>query len=219
MFCSCSYRLRCGPGDWVQIGSVNPLDKCPDGFMSENIGGAQVCWKKEAGCTSFFFGAGQDYTAVCGVAAGYAFGSPDAFSHIHSPNQTIDEAYVDGLSITYGNPRQHLFTYAVTVFENSCPCKGGPTGPAFIGSNFYCGENILAPGEQWESVWYTYPLWHATSGCSDYDVKCRNDFRPWFSVLTFNPTSNPIEIRSCHDYPYTDEALGINNMKIYIKVD
>ena len=88
-----------------------------------------MCWKKAAGCTSFSFEAGQDYTAVCSVAAAYIYHSLDAFGYIHSLSQTIDEAYVDGISITFGRPRQHLFTYAAATTLESCPCKGGPTGP------------------------------------------------------------------------------------------
>ena len=34
---SCSFticRCCCGPGDWVKIGSPNPLTSCPSGFTS-----------------------------------------------------------------------------------------------------------------------------------------------------------------------------------------
>ena len=213
----CSHRCKCGPGDWVKIGSLNPLDSCPSGFMSENIGGAQVCWKKEKGCTSFSFEAGQDYRAVCGVATAYAYGSPDAFG---SPDETIDEAYVDGISITYGSPRQHLFTYAAAYEFEKCPCKGGPTEPAFVNNNAYCGDKVLAPGEQWERKWYPNTvLWHAASDCSDDDITCRDDYRPWFSVETASSTSDAVEIRSCQDQAYDDEAIGIASMEIYIRVD
>ena len=219
-FCSCSHRCKCGPGDWVKIGSLNPLDSCPSGFMSENIGGAQVCWKEEAGCTSFSFEAGQDYRAVCGVATAYAYGSPDAFGYNHTPDETIDEAYVDGISITYGSPRQHLFTYAATMTLDACPCKGGKPGPVFVNNNTYCGDQALAPGENWERKWYTNTvLWHAASDCSDDDITCRDDYRPWFSVQTASSTSDAVEIRSCQDQAYNDEALGIASMEIYIRVD
>ena len=186
--------------------------------MSEDIGGAQVCWKKEAGCTSFSFEAGQDYTAVCGVAAGYAYNSPDTFGYTHSPSQTIDEAYVDGISITYGNPRQHLFTYAAAYTFDDCPCRGGATGPAFVEDNYYCGEQLLAEGENLQSKWYTNTiLWHAATDCIDLD--CRDDPRPWFSVETAGgPTSDPVEIRSCQDQSFSDEAVGIASLEIYIRV-
>ena len=51
---------------------------------------------------------------------------------------TIDGNYIDGLSITYGNPRQHIWTYATGAFDNGeirCPCDGtGGTTPSFVGT-------------------------------------------------------------------------------------
>ncbi len=45
------------------------------------------------------------------VFAVYLVGSPDAF---HGPMSSIDESYVDGLSITHGSPRQHVWTFAAS---------------------------------------------------------------------------------------------------------
>ena len=217
--CSCSHRCKCGPGNWVKIGSVNPLDSCPSGFTSTNIGGAQVCWKSSKGCTSFSFKPKQHYRAVCGAAAAYTYGSPDAFGYIHSSSETIDQAYVDGISITHGHPRQHLFTYAATVVWTSCPCKGGKSGPAFVGNNSYCGDQVLAPGQRWRRQWYPNTiLWHAASNCAA--PKCQNDFCPWFSVETAKgATSNPVEVCSCQDQVYRDEAIGIAHLEIYVRVN
>ena len=187
--------------------------------MSEDIGGPQVCWKKEAGCTSITFEAGQDYTAVCGVTEGYVYGSPDALGYTHSPSQTIDEAYVDGISITYGSPRKHLFTYVAGLTFDSCPCNGGNSGPSFIGDNYYCGDHVLDAGVGWQRQWYPNTvMWHATTDC--IELECRDDPRPWFSVETADgPTSDAVEVRSCQDQAYNDEAIGIASIEIYIRVD
>ena len=50
---------------------------------------------------------------VCGRIIGYQFGQPGAFvvGNINDP-QTIDGPYVDGVSLTYGNPQQHIWTFA-----------------------------------------------------------------------------------------------------------
>ena len=104
-----------------------------------------MCWKRTKGCTSFSFRPKQSYKAVCGAAAAYAYGSVDAFGYIHSSAETINQAYVDGISITHGVPRRHLFTYAAAVLLDECPCKGERLGPAFIGNNSYCGNQVLAP--------------------------------------------------------------------------
>ena len=178
-----------------------------------------MCWKRPNGCTSFSFRPKESYRAVCGTAAAYAYGSPDGFGYIHSTTETIDQAYVDGISITHGLPRRHLFTYAATLWWGNCPCKGERLGPAFVGNNSYCGEQVLAPEEKWKRKWYANnKLWQVATGCIDFD--CVNDFRPWFSVETTNgATSDPVEIRSCHDQDYPDEAIGIAHLEIYVRVD
>ena len=181
-----------------------------------------MCWKGSIGCTSITFtSGGQNYRAVCGVAEAYAYGSLDAFGYLHFSFQTINQAYVDGLSITHGSPRQHLFTYAAALTMGGCPCKGGRSPPSFVGNDFYCGDDVLAPGEDWQRKWYPETvLWHEATDCSDVDVTCRNDARPWFSVDTVGgPTSDDVEVRSCQDQTYLDERVGIAHLEIYIRVD
>ena len=60
---------------------------------------------------------------------------------------TIDDNYVDGVSITYGSaPRKHIWTYAAapydhkTTYYGDCPCKQNNTiiAPPFIGTDYYC---------------------------------------------------------------------------------
>ena len=179
-----------------------------------------MCWKRSIGCKSITFtSGGQNYRAVCGVAEAYAYGSLDAFGYLHLSIQTINQAYVDGLSITHGSPRQHLFTYAAALTMGGCPCKGGRNPPSFVGNDYYCGDDVLAPGESWQRKWYPdIVLWHEAINCSD--VTCRNDARPWFSVDTVGgPTSDDVEVRSCQDQTYIDEAVGIAHLEIYVRVD
>ena len=178
-----------------------------------------MCWRALSGCTSINYTSGeQSYRAVCGVAEAYAYGNLGAFRNI--PSETIDRAYVDGLSITHGSPRQHLFTYAATLTMDGCPCKGGRNPPSFVGNDYYCGDNVLAPGEEWENKWYPDTvLWHEATNCSDVDVACRNDARPWFRVGTVGgPTSDDVEVRFCHQ-TIRDEAVGIARLEIYVRVD
>ena len=59
---------------------------------------------------------------------------------------SLDEKYVDGISITSGNPRKHVWTYAVGLSDDynypccNCPCAKhpGPDPPPFVGSHYYC---------------------------------------------------------------------------------
>ena len=81
----------------------------------------------------------MSYNRVCGRVRGYQKGSPDGFR-----GGNID-GYVDGLSITHGNPCQHIWTYAIGHSDqggvfNKCPCAAvsGISPPSFVGSNYYC---------------------------------------------------------------------------------
>ena len=88
----------------------------------------------------------SSHSKVCGQAIGYQVGSTDVFDH----QLSIDTAYVDGVSITYGtSPRMHIWTYAAGLSEqllanneiHSCPCalvgtSFMPQIPPFVGNNY-----------------------------------------------------------------------------------
>ncbi len=79
---------------------------------------------------------------------GYQDKTPDAFDPYYH-NRPIDDAYVDGVSLTHGqSPRQHIWTFASAIDEirsnhNVCPCTRPDypyTGvlPPFIGQDYFC---------------------------------------------------------------------------------
>jgi hypothetical protein len=89
----------------------------------------------------------------------------------------IDEPYVDGVSVTYGVPRRHIWTFAGGISEtivntqrhihNSCPCALNGTGirlqqpPIFVGNNYFCESgNPQNTFETTNDFQYTDdPLW------------------------------------------------------------
>jgi len=68
---------------------------------------------------------------VCGRARGYQKGVTLGFYSYNIAGQTtIDGFYADGLFLTHGNPRQHIWTYVATSYDNvtytfNCPCAVG----------------------------------------------------------------------------------------------
>ena len=112
-------------------------------------------------------------------------------------------------------------TSLLVQLRRLCPCKGGQNSSSFVGNNFYCGDDVLPPGEPWKQQWYPDTVqWHAATDCTNSDTECRDDARPWFSVATVGgPTSDPVEVRSCQDQAYPDEAIGIAHLEIYVRVD
>ena len=62
-------------------------------------------------------------------------------------NQTINMPCVDGVSITHGSPRSHIWSLAADRDEpvKDCPCEaGGESAPPFVGDNliYYCNLGI-----------------------------------------------------------------------------
>ena len=117
-------------------------NQCPDGWVEENEGGVRAYGRgtARANCKSVFFNSQMQYTKVCGRAIGYQYKTTDAFA-LRDSGVTIDQIYVDGLSITYSSPRQHLWTFAAANGESrrdlSCPCSSNPgaSPPSFLNNN------------------------------------------------------------------------------------
>ena len=67
---------------------------------------------------------------MCGFARGYLFNTPDAFGAFfgRTSSEPLSGNYVDGVSITYGTPPNHLWTYVAGNSEAfgtdaDCPCN------------------------------------------------------------------------------------------------
>ena len=86
------------------------------------------------------------YSKVCGRVIGIQVASPDAF--FHGMGSGINENYMDGVSITRGSPRHHIWSYIGSLSEirrdnNVYPCTYSSTTqpPSFVGSNYYSTAN------------------------------------------------------------------------------
>ena len=139
-------------GEWRRIASFNISagDECPTGWSKSSHDGISFCRSPSdnAGCYSTIISTMMSYTRVCGRARGYQKGSTDQFvRHLNREvnENNINAAYVDGLSITHGNPRQQIWTYVAGLTDrgshmDDCPCASasGQPPPSLVGSNYYC---------------------------------------------------------------------------------
>ena len=71
--------------------------------------------------------------------------SMSTYLHCYFTIVSIDGPYVDGVSLTYGSPRQHIWTFAAgqSEFSNvndNCPCDVtiNITIPPFVGGDYFC---------------------------------------------------------------------------------
>ena len=146
-----AFVRNCGEGLWYQVAYLNmsdPSQQCPSAWREFNSNGIRTCARQisnTGSCPGNIYSVNHQYSRVCGRLLGYQIGSTDAFSL--NLALTIDEKYLDGVSITHGMPREHVWSYVAGASEQgscdggirNCPCSpGGPAPPSFVGNNFYC---------------------------------------------------------------------------------
>ena len=141
-----------GEGGWMRVAYLNMFDStedCPQGFKLYEENGIRACGRQSGpGCQSVKFPSHNiSYSQVCGRVIGYQKGSPDAVAQIYSITN-IDGAYVDGVSLTRGSPRQHIWTFMADLQENfidltyanECPCAPNSrvSPPSVVGNDYFC---------------------------------------------------------------------------------
>ena len=201
---------------------VSAGDDCPSKWTKAVINSSYSFCQKSfdgPGCSSVTFTTnGISYQKVCGKARGYQKGHPhlgDAFS-----TRTINRHYVNGLSITYGNPRQHIWTYANGADDDGgidCPCDGaGGTTPSFIGNKYYC-ESGRGSIDDHDAYHFSDPLWDG-SGCI-YSNCCYSSVpnQPWFYRQLNESTSADIEARLCDERKFKEGFTMIDQLELYIQ--
>ena len=165
------------------------------------------------GCTSLTFPSSGNYSKVCGRVRGYQYGHCDTFNSVLN----INSAYVEGISITQGQPRKHLWTYAVGLYEQysyACPCNGNDPGdsiPTFVGDHYYCESGFIVGSEQrvaWED-----PLWDG-NGCHTANNTCCDRFGFFYRNVT--TSTDDIEVRWCSTLGYTSEDSPVDQLEIWV---
>ena len=200
---------------WMRVGYVSASNGCPAGLGALTLGGRKLCGKMvDSGCSSVFFPTHAiSYSTVCGLVYGYQKDTTDGFYRAAPcPGCTIDQPYIDGVSITHGSPRQHIWTLAATRRVSKCPC---PTGhnfdefPQYVGDDYYCDV------EGTSTYNYTDRLWDG-SGCLSGAEQCC-DRANWFCKDLPQPTTDDIEFRVCADEPRANEDVYIEDIEIYVQ--
>ena len=152
---------------------------------------------------------GLTYSRICGRATGYVSGSPDAFDTFFR-HDGINEPYLDGVSVTHGSPRQHVWSFAAGHGGRRfrCPCGSQDRTVARLPASFV-GNDYLCDGD------FNGALWDAMN-CTHVDC-CTFNNPPWFSVSLPATTSDDIEVRICTDQPLWDEIMHLSFLQLYVQ--
>ena len=221
-----------GSTGWRRVAYLNMSNssqQCPS-VWQEITTPRRVCGRRSTtfngSCEGRIYPTGSaQYNQVCGRIIGYQLGNTDAFL---DSNWSIDTYYVDGVSVTRGTPRQHIWTFSSGFDELSttwrcctCPCVNGSINenhiPSFVGQNYFCESGltrwtgphgILFPDGD--------PLWDG-QGCGPTSSCCTFNSPPWFNVTLSSPTTDYIEVRICGRGFTRPTDTPIQLIELYVK--
>ena len=129
------------------------------------------------------------------------------------------------ISLTLGNPRRHLWTFAAALDEvgsfssrYNCPCtkisdaSGASQPPAFVGNDYFCDTASIT---RYQTIFYADdPLWDG-AGCGPQNTCCSFNNPPWFYKQLSQPATDDIEMRVCRDQG--GEDIAIEMIDIYVQ--
>ena len=229
-----SISTLCGVrGPWRRVAHINMSEEgavCPPGLReaSNETLGIKACGRSvDRQCSSVDFPTGMSsYTQICGIVRGYQDGLNNAFgpSTNHPNLANLDSPYVDGISITRGSPRQHVWTYAARSIESHgefCPCANNPNVrsevPDFVGDDYYCESGFVNPpsdGRHYlRPTSWNDPLWDG-EGCTIPENRCCDRYG-WFHKSVPCTTDN-IEVRWCGNGLFVNENVFTDLVEIWV---
>ena len=213
---------------WMRVAYLNMTDsneKCPDEFRLYNENGVRACGRPVSSggsCVGITFPSGNiEYSQVCGKVIGYQVGWTDGAAHT---NSSINSHYSDGISLTHGNPRSHIWTFMSGTTDNylysNCPCgsKYPRAPPLFVGSDYYCESGMQSQDDPIFGKFYPNdPLWDGHQ-CGNIETACcQRTGIPWFNKKFSYSTTDYIEMRICLSEGTSDEDCRVGHYEIYVK--
>ena len=237
VYCDLSTSYSLSSHGYMRVAHLNMTESshsCPPPLQDfDSSCGKRLCGRGDPspGCSSVFFPThGVPYTRVCGSVVGYQFSNPNAFlAHQYDPTLTLDDTYLDGVSLTYGpSPRSHIWSFAAAISESSagssiCPCSDVlnnlPSGavPSFVKQSYFCDTGnygrLSLPGE----LLCDNPLWDGL-GCGDDSTCCeRQDYTSWFCTDLNANVTDDIELRVCGNENTQNEDTPLESVYLYVQ--
>ena len=220
-----------GTGGWrraVYLDMTDNSTTCPSGWQLTGYS-KRTCGRVSNGvytCDSATFPvSGGEYTRVCGRIKAYQWGLTNAFYYYHNGHRTtIDGAYADGVSLTHGNPQQHIWTFATGATEDNptytwvCPCDASRDirVPPFVGEDYFCESGV---NEAWRGrmgLYSTDTLWDGED-CLPSSTCCSQHNPPYFIKQLPTPTTDNIEARVCLLQPSSHADIAVQLVELYVQ--
>ena len=226
----------CGSGDWTRAVFLNMSDtsqSCPSAWnlVTTPVRSCGRTASLDDVCDSISYPISRSYSSVCGRIIAYQVGHASGFFNaLIGGHNRIDEAYLDGVSLTHGpqGSRVHIWSFVGSTYEQStsyrtditCPCSNTQITwsrqiPSFINNNYFCDTGNPGPSTS-HTAFYNDPLWDG-QGCGSTSSCCTFNTPPYFSRTLSESTSDALEIRNCYGDGSTIEDKLITLIDIYVK--
>ena len=205
----------------ADINMTRPNENCPAGFRKVTASGKTMCGGQSSRCISTTFAShGLQYSRVCGKIMGYQFGELDGFYAYSVHGGSIETNFVDGIVLTHGSPRNHVWTFTAGLNQyatglHGCPCHGASysgTIPTYVGNDTFCDSGRRYAREASVSYFTDDPLWDG-AGCISGSC-CTFNSPPWFCKNLSTPTT---ELRLCLDEDISNEDVLFETVELYVQ--
>ena len=211
--------MSCGAytGGWMRVGFLNRSHQCPSGLMERNYSSnIRTCVRDEEsdGCSSVELStANIQYSTVCGRITAYQVGTVDGFIN----NANLNSAYVDGVSLTHGSPRLHIWTFAASngICNNCHDNRRSTTVSSSVGSDFFCDSGNYQGTGSLLTFYGANPLWDGVR-CTGSNNCCPTE-DPSYFIKTIESTTDDIEMRVCRNEGRDNEDIAIETVEIYVQ--
>ena len=162
---------------------------------------------------------------MCGRVRGYQYDETAAFfSYNENANLTIDDNYVDGVSITWECSTQAPLDICWSIkcyikfYETvDCPCKLNSTAitPPFVDTDYYCesGVELCCPFNSISNE----PLWDGQQCNGGEPPCCTHPNMPWFIKTLYATTTEDIELRLCNYYVNFNTDTPLDIIEIFVQ--
>ena len=216
----------CGGAGWRRIAYLDMTDPnttCPSGWKLTTYS-KRTCgrvYSRQYTCSPVVFPvSAREYSRVCGRIKTYQYGYTVAFR-----NSSIDTAYLSGVSITHGYPREHIWSFAAGKSELDhdpyvCPCEANRNRSVpFIGTDYFCESSKHHRwGQRGTPSYILYaddPLWDGKNCLRGFCCAFNNP--PYFIKKLTMPSTNYIEVRICGLEVITYEDIAIEELELYVQ--
>jgi len=220
----CNMSKSCGgiTGGWMRVAQLDTRidsSQCPSELCLKTgtLRTCRICEPTETQ-SRVEYPVPIGYSKVCGKVIAYQYGSTDGLWTLFLGNSNPD-----GVVLSYGQPRRHIWTFVAgrteaVQHQPACPCLHsnsiGPNSSSFFGNDYFCdtGDSTF---ESTPRVFSEDPLWDGR-GCEVANTCCTFNNPPWFFRDLGGATTDSIDMGVFRDQNRSDEDVEVEQVELYV---